>query len=223
MTTQDIQSADLASFEAIQSYDWAADREFQAGLQSILSTASSPEQVATLTIRAKCFFYSKQSGLPIDYDAFNSWLAQKAPAAAVPSTEAESTSVSAAAAITHPHQRKDSASILGRPSVDTTNPLVNSENFPASAPSPSLEENDTDSATGTPTPGKPEAPYPTSFAHIVELITTGQPIPGIREIPNVLNTAPPSEATKPRRLKPWEIAAQNSGGSTEKSESIQSS
>lgn len=204
----DTQASDLTSFEAIQSYDWTGDREFQTGLQSILSNASSPEQVATLTIRAKCFFYSKKSGLSIDYNAFSSWLAQKEFAAANPVTETEPASISSAAAIAHSHQRKYSASILGRPSVDTANPLVKSEDFPASAPSPPLEESKADSSAGTPAPSTIEAPYPTSFAHIVELITTGQPIPGIKEIPDVLNTAPPSESTKPRRLKPWEIAAQ---------------
>jgi hypothetical protein len=64
--------------------------------------------------------------------------------------------------------------------------------------------------TGAPQAGlkKDDAPYPTSFQHIVELITTGQPVPGIKEIPNVLNEAPPSESARPARKKPWEIAAE---------------
>ncbi|KAJ4347914.1 uncharacterized protein N0V89_009286 [Didymosphaeria variabile] len=51
---------------------------------------------------------------------------------------------------------------------------------------------------------EPPAPYPTSFAHIVELVTTGQPIPGIKEIPDTLLTGQSSEATKSKRRKPWE-------------------
>lgn len=51
---------------------------------------------------------------------------------------------------------------------------------------------------------EPPAPYPTSFAHIVELITTGQPIPGIKEIPSTLLTGQGTEPAKARRKKPWE-------------------
>ncbi|KAF2243424.1 hypothetical protein BU26DRAFT_523736 [Trematosphaeria pertusa] len=53
-------------------------------------------------------------------------------------------------------------------------------------------------------PNEPPAPYPTSFAHIVELVTTGQPIPGIKEIPNTVLTGQSSQPTQSRRKKPWE-------------------
>jgi hypothetical protein len=57
-----------------------------------------------------------------------------------------------------------------------------------------------------PTPATPgELPsYPTSFAHIVELITSGQPIPGIKEIPPTVLDGQGTQANKPRRKKPWE-------------------
>jgi hypothetical protein len=51
---------------------------------------------------------------------------------------------------------------------------------------------------------EPPAPYPTSFAHIVELITSGQPVPGIKEIPSTVLTGQGTEPVKPRRRKPWE-------------------
>lgn len=53
-------------------------------------------------------------------------------------------------------------------------------------------------------PSEPPAPYPTSFAHIVELITTGQPVPGIKEIPPTVLVGQGTEPAKPRRKKPWE-------------------
>lgn len=53
-------------------------------------------------------------------------------------------------------------------------------------------------------PNEPPAPYPTSFAHIVELVTTGQPIPGIKEIPNTILEGQGSQATQTKRKKPWE-------------------
>ncbi|KAL4972395.1 hypothetical protein BDW66DRAFT_123043 [Aspergillus desertorum] len=54
------------------------------------------------------------------------------------------------------------------------------------------------------TPISQEPAYPTSFAHIVELITTGQAVPGIQEIPDTLLTGQGAASAKPRRLKPWE-------------------
>jgi hypothetical protein len=58
-----------------------------------------------------------------------------------------------------------------------------------------------------PTPSninEPPVPYPSSFAHIVELVTTGQPIPGIREIPDTVLTGQGTQPAKPKRRKPWE-------------------
>lgn len=49
-----------------------------------------------------------------------------------------------------------------------------------------------------------EPVYPSSFAHIVELITTGQPIPGIQEIPDTVLTGHDTASAKPLRRKPWE-------------------
>lgn len=53
-------------------------------------------------------------------------------------------------------------------------------------------------------PNEPPAPYPTLFAHIVELITNGQPVPGIKDIPNTILEGQGTEPSKPRRKKPWE-------------------
>lgn len=53
-------------------------------------------------------------------------------------------------------------------------------------------------------PTHPEPVYPSSFAHIVELITTGQPIPGIQNIPDTVLTGHDRSSEKPRRRKPWE-------------------
>ncbi|EFR01161.1 hypothetical protein MGYG_04165 [Nannizzia gypsea CBS 118893] len=46
--------------------------------------------------------------------------------------------------------------------------------------------------------------YPSSFARIVELITTGQPIPGIQQIPDTVLTGQETASTAQRRRKPWE-------------------
>lgn len=51
---------------------------------------------------------------------------------------------------------------------------------------------------------KPGAPYPRSFAEIVELITSGKPIPGIKEIHTVDRPENASKPVLPKRRKPWE-------------------
>ena len=59
--------------------------------------------------------------------------------------------------------------------------------------------------SGTPlSTREPPAPYPTSFSQIVDLITTGQPIPGVKEVPDTLLTGQESQATTAKRRKPWE-------------------
>ncbi|OKL57378.1 hypothetical protein UA08_07693 [Talaromyces atroroseus] len=49
-----------------------------------------------------------------------------------------------------------------------------------------------------------EPAYPTSFAHIVELITNNQPIPGIEEIPDTVLSGHDEPSKAARRRKPWE-------------------
>ena len=51
---------------------------------------------------------------------------------------------------------------------------------------------------------KPPAPYPTSFSQIVELITSGDPIPGIKKVPDTVLQGRSSQPTTVKRKKPWE-------------------
>ncbi|KAK3060710.1 hypothetical protein LTS18_007926 [Coniosporium uncinatum] len=81
---------------------------------------------------------------------------------------------------------------------------------------PSASAAETPQATPVAISGaSPEAPYPTSFSHIVELITTGQPVPGIKEIPNTVLEGQGTESAKPRRKKPWEQDESTTSAATE--------
>ncbi|KAL8853332.1 MAG: hypothetical protein Q9221_001808 [Calogaya cf. arnoldii] len=51
---------------------------------------------------------------------------------------------------------------------------------------------------------EPAAPYPSSFSQIVDLITKGEPIPGIKEIPDTLLAGQESLPATAKRKKPWE-------------------
>ena len=51
---------------------------------------------------------------------------------------------------------------------------------------------------------EPPAPYPTSFSQIVDLITSGQPIPGVKQVPDTLLAGQESQPISAKRKKPWE-------------------
>ena len=51
---------------------------------------------------------------------------------------------------------------------------------------------------------EPPAPYPTSFSQIVELITSGKLIPGIKEVPDTVLQGQASRSMTAKRKKPWE-------------------
>lgn len=58
--------------------------------------------------------------------------------------------------------------------------------------------------TSIPSKQQQQPTYPSSFAHIVELITTGQPVPGIQQIPDTVLTGHDTSSSKQKRRKPWE-------------------
>lgn len=51
---------------------------------------------------------------------------------------------------------------------------------------------------------RPAVPYPTSFSQIIELITNGHPIPGIKEVPDTILEGQASQPSTAKRKKPWE-------------------
>jgi hypothetical protein len=77
-----------------------------------------------------------------------------------------------------------------------------SDPTPSSYDAPSHTGSDLPSASNLNDPKN--APYPQSFADIVALITSGAPIPGIREIPDTLLTDQASKPVASKRRKPWE-------------------
>lgn len=58
--------------------------------------------------------------------------------------------------------------------------------------------------SNVPNPVEPPVPYPTSFEQIVELISTGQPVPGIKDVPDTVLEGQASRTSAARREKPWE-------------------
>jgi hypothetical protein len=67
-----------ALYRQLDAYDWARDGEFQGGLAAILGSVQDPQQVAHLTLRAKCYYYARKSGSPVDFDGYKNWVDRRA-------------------------------------------------------------------------------------------------------------------------------------------------
>jgi hypothetical protein len=94
-----------------------------------------------------------------------------------------------------------------QPGAATPSPSISdTDNTPSPLPPPPPPP--TQSTTPLPSDPRPPSPkYPTTFTHIVDLITRNQPIPGIETIPDiVLGTELSAPNTVPARKKPWETA-----------------
>ena len=50
---------DEAVFQELESYSWDSDTEFQSGLKAILGPNPTPDQAQQLTLRARCFYFSR--------------------------------------------------------------------------------------------------------------------------------------------------------------------
>ncbi|EKD16316.1 uncharacterized protein L3040_009451 [Drepanopeziza brunnea f. sp. 'multigermtubi'] len=197
MATEPAITGDSQSiFEELENYPWDSDRKFQGGLSAILGPNPSPSQLEDLTLRAQCFYLSRQKGISIDFDAYKAYLARKEPSTSNQTTTLTSSTSTAPSA--------------PPPANDTTTP-TGASNDPKMAVSstptdPSSMNNSATgfvpAGTGPPNPG---APYPASFAEIVAMIQAGKEIPGYIEVSERVigweNATPP---VLPKRRKPWE-------------------
>ncbi|KAL9638610.1 MAG: hypothetical protein Q9164_001442 [Protoblastenia rupestris] len=176
MTTQTPNDPPLAPpnpnsiFQQLEAYPWSTDPEFQIGLRSILVSNPAAEQAEHLTLRARCFYFARKKGVPIDFSAYKAWRAQ----------------------------RKTSGDLINgiAPHIDPNSATAASSS--AIERSPTLRH---EPANG---PAEPPAPYPTTFSQIVELISTDQPIPGIKDVPDIVLEGQSSQPMAGKRRKPWE-------------------
>jgi hypothetical protein len=68
----------------------------------------------------------------------------------------------------------------------------------------------------------PEPAYPASFARIVGLIVSGQPVPGVQPVPDTVLSGHESASSARRRPKPWEIGSPPQSGSHDDAEGLSS-
>jgi len=209
-----VESGDLEAFEAMKAYDWDGDQEFQIGLREVLSSAPPAEHDA-LALKAKCFYFSRQTGLPINPESFQHHIRPHSPSPPPGDIVDGPNAVTTASAPRRTGPAMPVDTTAGRLTLDEvpreedgavrglgmTNEDVGVRNTGAenSAGATGVDEISTGGAPGA-------AQNPVSFSEIVELITSGKPIPGIKEIPNLLSDEQPTESTREQRRKPWESA-----------------
>ena len=136
-----------------------------------------------MAIRARIFYYSQRIGVEIDFDTYKSWLAA--------------------------HPEHEPPDILPEPYRREASHAAEALPWQRSAPKMQLYVDKKKEAAVVPAQGAgKDAPYPSSFGHIVELISKGTPVPGVRDIPNTVvrdpTVAPFGKMARPR--KPWELA-----------------
>ncbi|KAL2802891.1 hypothetical protein BJX63DRAFT_437443 [Aspergillus granulosus] len=170
------QSPETDIYESLSTYNFVTDREFATGLAIILGHPETPASEEEI---------SRDDDLVLQAKCY--YFTRKANLASPLSVanykswleaRAASNTISDQKIVTETQENDTSATTLLSP---PTNP----------------EQQSAQSSSQEPT-------YPTSFAHIVELITTGQPIPGIQQIPDTLLTGQGAASEKPKRRKPWE-------------------
>jgi len=65
---------DTYLFHQLDEYPWDTDQEFQGGLRAILGDVSDPAQVRHLTLRAKCYYFARKAGTPVDFEGYQRWV-----------------------------------------------------------------------------------------------------------------------------------------------------
>ncbi|CAD0056781.1 unnamed protein product [Aureobasidium pullulans] len=92
MTETQPSSDATAVFQKLDDYGWDNDNEFQTALASILRSASTPEQTAHLTIRARCYYYTRKFKTPVNFEAYQTWLRSKQQAGSEPPSQSNMSS-----------------------------------------------------------------------------------------------------------------------------------
>ncbi|KAI1654225.1 hypothetical protein F4813DRAFT_392967 [Daldinia decipiens] len=208
-----------ALYQAFDSYPWIKDRVFTEQLSNVLNNSQPGDlSLSEIALQTRIQRFEQQTKIKVDGDAYNQWLSQSSLQS--PSVVSEQAVAVEAMTIPNPADRK-----LAHLLVELGNPLgqlalqqitpgsVNVEvpSWQSAAPTAELfVEKDPSSAN----PDK--EPYPKKFEEIVAFLQTGQPIPGIRQIPDTV-IEDPAFTTHGRLAappKPWETGRTPSADDT---------
>ncbi|KAG5995890.1 hypothetical protein E4U52_007654 [Claviceps spartinae] len=189
-------------FHAFDAYPWTKDKSFLSGLSAILgpqnsssfsSSSSAKGSPADMAIHARIFYYAQRIGVQIDFARYTAWLARNShhiPPQVLPDEYLASPSSSSSSS--------SSSKTTGAATTATETLLP----WQQAAPKADLyvdRRAGAEAAAGEPS-------YPVGFAEMLQLLSEGKEIPGIRQIPNTVardaSVKPIGARTAPR--KPWE-------------------
>ncbi|KAK9364256.1 hypothetical protein V1504DRAFT_444063 [Lipomyces starkeyi] len=197
-----------SEWKEFESYEWASDRDFTQGLASVLSSRGSTlsdDEKWIVECKARLFFYSRKTQKNVGYEDYMAWKASHTRSAVSELSSESRDRVSDANVELQDQQvaEHDDSSISNSSVSSSQTPTSSSSPIPSTSTPPPPAS----SASGSGASAENEnntAPYPSSFAHIVELITSGKEVPGIKQIPNILLGETASlRPERPQRRKPW--------------------
>ncbi|KAI8956929.1 hypothetical protein F5Y11DRAFT_121556 [Daldinia sp. FL1419] len=208
-----------ARYQAFDSYPWAKDRVFAENLSNALNDFRSSEPgLSEIALQTRIQRFEQQTQIRVDGDAYKQWLTQNS--RQPPRVVSEQAVAVEAMTISNPTDRKlahlliELGDPLGQLALQQVTPEPANAKVPSwqsAAPTAELFIQKDSSSTD---PDK--EPYPKKFEEIVAFLQTGQPIPGIRQIPDTV-IEDPAFTTHGRLAappKPWEIGRTSSSSNT---------
>ncbi|KAB5582709.1 hypothetical protein GE09DRAFT_1076099 [Coniochaeta sp. 2T2.1] len=187
-----------ALIKSFNDYPWVKDRQFLQGLAAMLGTllpSSDMSRAASVSLQARIWWFSTKQGVTISPDSYASFLSA------------------------HPDTPTPEPAILARIEdvqrrMGVTGGPGNVPSWQAHAPKADLRVKAADGVARDGGGGEGDAPYPEQFRAVIEAVTQGKPVPGIREIPNTVvrlpGISPVGKMQAPR--KPWETSSNGTAG-----------
>lgn len=169
-------------------FDWAHHEEFQAGLAEILDnhlaalqeqdsavTAIPAAERQQLTDQAKLFFFCTSTGHILNLDEYYAW-------------------------------KRRNKIVLVEETVKGTEPGATETGREAQT-NPESHPNSDGQTDGQGESHEPagSAPYSSNYQNLVDLIVSGKPVPGIKDIPDTVLSEQQSAPQAAARPKPWEL------------------
>ncbi|KAK9243980.1 hypothetical protein V1506DRAFT_345198 [Lipomyces tetrasporus] len=202
-----------SEWHEFESYEWASDADFTQGLASVLSSRGntlSEDEKQTVECKARLFFYSRKVQKDVGYEDYIAWKSSRLQAATsespTPSRDRVPDDDAIAAKLRdQPASEHDDASAPNSSAPSSQTTTSSASPIPSTSSTPAPQVSSAAASAASTEKDKDSAPYPSSFAHIVDLITSGKEVPGIKQIPNILlGETASSMAEKAQRRKPWE-------------------
>lgn len=198
----------MAKFDA---YPWAQDKDFMQGVHSTLGDSlanlSDPftkRKVLDTILHSRIWWYASKFGVQIAWDAYTAW-SPKHPAscpdaAILKKSEWIYTNLKKKSAAASDSSSEDAVGKQQKPDVEIPS-------WQLSAPKADLSRKADDDDGSEARATTPTGAYPDKFQALVEAVTAGKTVPGIRQIPNTVvrqDGITPVGTRGRAPLKPWE-------------------